>query len=188
MQPSIFPRHDFARLEFRRRGIRPYARILKAHSHSMSGSSIWASLVCHCYFWIAGGRLPYLTRWLLTLQLFRNSINTQEKLRLNLHSLSVCVCEWAFRIRAVLFEFLLQDPDTSQFFSVPFLQLFYTSDFIHYYNIWFSNLNNIICLNCKIFEILLICIFYIIFSGLCPYHLVVHSKIHIFCTNSNALP
>jgi hypothetical protein len=121
VQLSIFPRHDFARLEFRRRGIRPYARILKAHSHSMSGSSIWASLVCHCYFWIAGGRLQYLTRWLLTLQLFRNSIDTQEKLRLNLHSLSVCV--WAFGIRAVMFELLLQDPDTSQFF----LFLFYNS-------------------------------------------------------------
>jgi hypothetical protein len=33
------------------------ARILKAHSHLhwMSGSSIWASLECHCCFWIAGG-------------------------------------------------------------------------------------------------------------------------------------
>ena len=27
--------------------------------------------------------------WLLTLQLFKNSTDTQEKLRLNLHSLSV---------------------------------------------------------------------------------------------------
>jgi hypothetical protein len=31
--------------------------------------------------------------WLLTLQLFKNSIDTQEKLRLNLHSLSVSVSE-----------------------------------------------------------------------------------------------
>jgi hypothetical protein len=31
----------------------------------------------------------YLTMCLLTLQLFNNSIDTQEKLRLNLHSLSV---------------------------------------------------------------------------------------------------
>jgi hypothetical protein len=31
----------------------------------------------------------YLTKWLLTLQLFKNSIDTQDKLRLNLHSLSV---------------------------------------------------------------------------------------------------
>jgi hypothetical protein len=31
------------------------ARILKPHSHSMSGGSIWASLKCHCCFWIAGG-------------------------------------------------------------------------------------------------------------------------------------
>jgi hypothetical protein len=36
-------------------GITIYARILKAHSHSMSGSAIWASLECHCCFWIAGG-------------------------------------------------------------------------------------------------------------------------------------
>ena len=35
---------------------------------------------------------------LLTLQLFNNSTDTQEKLRLNLHSLSV----WAFRIRAII--------------------------------------------------------------------------------------
>ena len=33
------------------------------------------------------GVVPYYTR-LLTLQLFENSIGTQEKLRLNLHSLS----------------------------------------------------------------------------------------------------
>ena len=71
------------------------ASILKAHSHSMSGSSIWASLECHCCFWIAGvpyyviTRVSYLTMWLLTLQLFKNSIDTNEKLRLNLHSLSV---------------------------------------------------------------------------------------------------
>jgi hypothetical protein len=31
--------------------------------------------------------------WLLTLQLFKNSYVTQEKLRLNLHSLSVSVSE-----------------------------------------------------------------------------------------------
>jgi hypothetical protein len=31
--------------------------------------------------------------WLLTLQLFKNSTDTQEKLRLNLHSLSVSVSE-----------------------------------------------------------------------------------------------
>ena len=66
-----------------------YARVLKAHSHSMSGGSIWASFECHCCFWIAGGLVSYLTMWLLTLQLFKNSIDTREKLRLNLHSLSV---------------------------------------------------------------------------------------------------
>jgi hypothetical protein len=66
------------------------ARILKAHSHSMSGSSIWTSLECHCCFWIAGGLVSYLTMWLLTLvQLFKNSIDTPAKLRLNFHSMSV---------------------------------------------------------------------------------------------------
>jgi hypothetical protein len=70
-------------------------RILKAHSHLhwMSGSSIWASLECHCCFWIAGGLVSYLTMWLLILQLFKNSIDTQEMPRLNLHSLSVSVSE-----------------------------------------------------------------------------------------------
>jgi hypothetical protein len=37
--------------------------------------------------------VSYLTMGLLTLQLFKNSIDTQEKLRLNLHSLSVSVSE-----------------------------------------------------------------------------------------------
>jgi hypothetical protein len=46
------------------------------------------------------GLVSYLTRWLLTLQLFKNSIDTQEKLRLNLHSLIQCECEWTYRIRA----------------------------------------------------------------------------------------
>jgi hypothetical protein len=72
-------------------GTQSYACILKAHSHShpMSGGSIWASLECQCCFWIAGELVSYLTMWLLALQLFKNCINTQGKLRLNLHSLSV---------------------------------------------------------------------------------------------------
>ena len=37
--------------------------------------------------------MSYLTRRLFTLQQFKNSIDTQEKLRLNLHSLSVSVSE-----------------------------------------------------------------------------------------------
>jgi hypothetical protein len=77
--------------------LRPYS---KSSPHSKSGSSIWASLECHCCFRIAGGLMPYLTMWLLTVQLFKSSMDTQEKLRLNLHSLSVC--EWAFRIRALV--------------------------------------------------------------------------------------
>jgi hypothetical protein len=110
---------------------RPLIFILKAHSYSMSGGSIWASLECQCCFWIAGWyshiesydtnpsaiqkqqwqsreaqiepplfecewafRIQTLvsytfnTMWLLTLQLFKNSIDIQGKLRLNLHSLS----------------------------------------------------------------------------------------------------
>jgi hypothetical protein len=55
----------------------------------MSGGSMWDSLECKCCFWIAGGLVPYLTRWLLTLLQFKNSIDTQGKLRLNLHSLIV---------------------------------------------------------------------------------------------------
>jgi hypothetical protein len=35
--------------------IRLNACILKVHSHSKSGGSIWASLECQCCFWIAGG-------------------------------------------------------------------------------------------------------------------------------------
>jgi hypothetical protein len=37
------------------------ACILKAHSHSKSGCSIWASLECWCCFWIAGALVSYLT-------------------------------------------------------------------------------------------------------------------------------
>jgi hypothetical protein len=33
--------------------------ILKAHLHSKSGGSIWASLECQCCFWIAGGLRMY---------------------------------------------------------------------------------------------------------------------------------
>jgi hypothetical protein len=71
------------------------AHILQAHlhAHSMSRSSMWASPECHCFFWIAGGLVSYLTMWLLTLQLFKNSIDTQERLRLNFHLLSVSVSE-----------------------------------------------------------------------------------------------
>jgi hypothetical protein len=59
---------------------RTNARILKADSHSMSEDSIWASLECQCCFWIAGGLVSYFTMRLLALQLFKNSIDIQEKL------------------------------------------------------------------------------------------------------------
>ena len=78
------------------------ARILNAHSHShshsMSGSSIWASLECHWCFWLAGGLVSYLTMWLLALQLFKNSIDTREKL-MKIHELPLIECECAFRIQ-----------------------------------------------------------------------------------------
>jgi hypothetical protein len=54
-------------------------RILKAHSHSMSGSSIWASLECHCCFW------PY---YVITHPL---AIATQWKLRLTLKGSSLAL-------------------------------------------------------------------------------------------------
>jgi hypothetical protein len=71
------------------------ARILKAHSHSMSGGSIWASLECHSCFWIAGG-------WVVT-YLVRNDTNpraiqkqlrpAREKLRYGRKCLR-CTCIW----------------------------------------------------------------------------------------------
>ena len=67
------------------------ACILKAHSYSKSRGSIWASLECQCCFLIAGGLVSYLTMWLLALQLFENNNDTQGKLRLNFHSLSIWV-------------------------------------------------------------------------------------------------
>ena len=85
-----------------------YTRILKAHPHSMSGSSIWASLECHCCFWIAGGLVSYFTMWLLILQLFKNSIDTQEKLRLIEPPL--IECEWAFRASEFTYAKLYCDP------------------------------------------------------------------------------
>jgi hypothetical protein len=58
------------------------ACILKAHPHSEWRFNL-------SFPWIAGGLVSYLSMWLLTLlQLFKNSIDTQGKLRLNLHSLS----------------------------------------------------------------------------------------------------
>jgi hypothetical protein len=74
-------------------GLTDIAKSLYSKSSlSKSGGSIWASLKCQCCFWLilAGVLVSYLiTMWLLTLQLFKNSTDTQEKPRLNLHSLSV---------------------------------------------------------------------------------------------------
>jgi hypothetical protein len=67
----------------------------------MSGGSIWASFECQFCFWIAGGWVSYLTMWILTLQLFKNSTDTQGELRLNLHSLSASELLEYRRIRTV---------------------------------------------------------------------------------------
>jgi hypothetical protein len=75
-----------------------YACILKAHSHShsMSGSAIWASLECHCCFWIAGGLgcLPFTWkfRWFHTESKWKKRRDKKTRrldYLLNLHSLSV---------------------------------------------------------------------------------------------------
>jgi hypothetical protein len=77
-----------------------HACILKAHSHSKSGGSIWASLECQCCFWIAEGLVSYLTTWLLTLQLFKNSTDSQGQEAQIEPPLFKCECEWAFRIQS----------------------------------------------------------------------------------------
>jgi hypothetical protein len=64
------------------------ACIPKAHSHSKSGGSIWVSLECQLMLFLNSWRVSSrIVR--LTLQLFKNSIDTQGKFRLNLHSLNV---------------------------------------------------------------------------------------------------
>ena len=85
------------------------SRILKAHSHSKSGGSIWASLECQWCFWIAEGLVSYLTMWLLILQLFKNSFDTQDKLRLNLQSLSVSELSEYRRIPPLLTRRILSE-------------------------------------------------------------------------------
>jgi hypothetical protein len=55
----------------------------------MSEGSIWASLECQCCGWIAGGGVVTEEGMAIALQLFKNSNDTREKLRLNFHSLSV---------------------------------------------------------------------------------------------------
>jgi hypothetical protein len=55
----------------------------------------------------------YLTTWLLTLQLFKNSTDTQEKHRLNLHSLSV----------SELLEYGRKSKDFQSFFCLFFKDL-----------------------------------------------------------------
>jgi hypothetical protein len=74
-----------------------YAGILKAHSLTLTQ---WVEVESELLSSVnavfeAGGLVSYLTMWLLTLhfQLFKNSTDTQGKLRLNLHSLSVSVSE-----------------------------------------------------------------------------------------------
>jgi hypothetical protein len=56
LNPQLF---CYRRYLYLHRMFETYARILKAHSHSMSGGSIWASLECQFCFWKAG-------RWVVT--------------------------------------------------------------------------------------------------------------------------
>jgi hypothetical protein len=101
-KPSIFGRHPFLKYVFSESLsglfiiilLKTIACLLNSHSLSHYGS-IWTSLECQCCFWTAGWLVSYLTMWLLTLQLFKNSIVslTQWKLKLNLNSLSVSVIE-----------------------------------------------------------------------------------------------
>jgi hypothetical protein len=51
---------------FRIQALEFNAHILKAHLHSMSGSSMWASRECHCCFWIVGGLVSYLDYYVTT--------------------------------------------------------------------------------------------------------------------------
>jgi hypothetical protein len=99
---QCLPLHIFWSLYFSYQTI---ACILKAQSHSKSGGSIWASLECQCCIRIAEGLVSYLTMRLLTLQLFKNSADTQEKLRLNLHSLSVSELS-EYRRKTTVFVFI----------------------------------------------------------------------------------
>jgi hypothetical protein len=68
----------------------PYACVLKAHSrlHSKSGGSIWASLECQCWFWIAGGLVD----------IRKQHWHSRE----SLIEPPLFECEWAFRIQVPL--------------------------------------------------------------------------------------
>jgi hypothetical protein len=57
--------------------------------------------------------------WLLTLQLFKNSVDTQEKLRLNLHSLSVFFHLW--QINAFIYDKLTKSVAIQAMLSKIFL-------------------------------------------------------------------
>jgi lysylphosphatidylglycerol synthetase-like protein (DUF2156 family) len=85
--------------------LRPYSKSSLTLNEWKFSLSDWASLECHCCFWIAGGLVSY--RYYVTIyshsrQLLKNSADTQEKLRLNLHSCIEYECEWAFRIRVLV--------------------------------------------------------------------------------------
>jgi hypothetical protein len=84
-------------------GMKIIARILKAHLHSLSEGSIWASPECQCCFWIAGGLVSYLTRWLVTTH--PPAIQKQHwHPREAQIEPPLIECEWAFRIQAYIFE------------------------------------------------------------------------------------
>jgi hypothetical protein len=79
--------------------IRLNACILKVHSHSKSGGSIWASLECQCCFWIAGGVsvVPYYVTThppAIQKQHWHSAIGEAQ--------IEPPLFEWAFRIQALM--------------------------------------------------------------------------------------
>jgi hypothetical protein len=79
------------------------ACILKAHSHSKSGGSIWASVECQCCFWIARG-LVSLPSCVTTDPLAIQKQHWHSREARIEPTLFECreppLCEWAFRIQA----------------------------------------------------------------------------------------
>ena len=83
---------------------------------------------------------PKITMWLLTLQLFKNSIDTREKLRLNLHSLSVSeLFEYGRKCR--WFTNLAQTSCHS--LTSPYAEILYWSNIYLYNILYLSTSKNI---------------------------------------------
>jgi hypothetical protein len=79
-----------------------YSCILKTHSHSKSGGSIWASLECQCCFWIAA--------WRMSSHIVRYDTNPPAIQKLQCHSREAQIkpplFECGFRIQAIVYSLL----------------------------------------------------------------------------------